>query len=65
MKSKKPRSHILSLPPKAAIKEIDKVLKMFERAPKTPETMKMISNLQMDRARLKSEMSMLAGSHKN
>lgn len=62
MKTKKPKSHICGLAPDAKIREIDKVLKKLEQFPRTPEVMKHITGIQMEKARLKTELSSMPGS---
>lgn len=62
MKNKYPRSHIFGLSPDAKIREIDKVLKKLERCPSTPEVMKFMTGIQMEKAKLKTELSKQTGS---
>lgn len=62
MKNKYPRSHIFDLTPDAKIREMDKVLKKLERFPRTPEVVKHMTGVQMERAKLKTELSKQTGS---
>lgn len=62
MKNKYPRSHIYDLTPDAKIREIDKTLKKLEQLPRTPQIMKCVAGIQMERAKLKTELSKQTGS---